>query len=163
MTINSEENGLLMDFYRFRLPGFERPYTRIVRNKGFVVNLSLTRKTANEIQEELGEISELVYSAGIQILGSLKVYLPHPSPRYLLREGKLSEIKEAMRTGGANLLVFNADLTPSQTGNIEEYLGVPVIDRTALILEIFGRRANSKEGKLQVESAQLHYALPRIG
>lgn len=152
-----------MDFYRFRLPGFERPYTRQVRNKGLIVNPFLERVAADEIKETENEISELVRSAAIHALDQITFYLPSPNPKSFLREGKLQEIKDAAHSLGANLLVLNAELSPSQSGHIEDYLKMPVIDRTGLILEIFGRRASSKEGKLQVELAQLHYALPRIG
>ncbi len=68
-----------------------------------------------------------------------------------------------MEESNANILICNIELTPTQAGNIEKFLNIPVIDRTGLILEIFGKRAQSKEGKLQVELAQLNYVLPRLG
>lgn len=152
-----------MDIYRFRLPGFERPFGRQNRSKAFVVTLQTGEKSPARLQETSQEIHELAGSAGMRALGRLEAFIPQPSPSHFLREGKLAELREGIKKTGSDIAVFSIDLSPAQAGNVESSIGVPVIDRTGLILEIFGRRAQSREGKLQVELAQLHYALPRIG
>ncbi len=108
-------------------------------------------------------MSELVSSAAIKIVGSLQSNLPHPSPSHLVREGKLQELAAKARAAGANVLYFNMNLTPVQARNIEKDLKLKTVDRTGLILDIFAKRAQSSEGKLQVELARLNYLLPRIG
>ena len=77
-------------------------------------------------------------------------------------KGKISEIRLLVQAEGADLVIFDEELSPSQQRNIEEMLGVKVIDRTGLILDIFAQRARSREGKIQVELAQLEYMLPRL-
>lgn len=152
-----------MDIYRFRLPGFERPYTREIRNKAFLVVTTTELPSKHKLNFFEKEMCELARSAKLNVFGTSVFFLARPSARYLIGSGKLDEIKAEIGRCGANVLVFNVDLTPAQNSNIEKLLQCPVIDRTGLILEIFGRRAKSKEGKLQVELAQLFYALPRIG
>ena len=151
-----------MDIYRFRLPGMERTYSREPRNKGFLVVLQRERKSEADIQERAEELKELTRSATVRIVGSLQAYIPHPSPSHFLREGKLNEVREQAIQAGANVLILSVDLSPTQASNIEAFTKIPVVDRTGLILEIFGRRAKSKEGKMQVELAQLQYAMPRL-
>lgn len=152
-----------MDIYRFRLPGFERPYTRQARNHAYVVHLHTHRKSPEELDESHRELLELVRSAGAKVVGETKGFIASPSPAYFVRGGKMEEIRTESLKHQADVVIFNVDLTPGQEGNLEKEIGLPVIDRAGIILEIFGRRANSKEGKLQVELAQLHYALPRLG
>ncbi|PIQ85047.1 MAG: GTPase HflX [Candidatus Omnitrophica bacterium CG11_big_fil_rev_8_21_14_0_20_45_26] len=151
-----------MDFYRFRLPGFERPYARRPRSRGLIVVIDTTKKPSFQREESAAEITELARSAGTQILGTIYAYIPHPSPSHFLREGKLHEVYQAAARLGANVLILSIDLSPTQAGNIERFTKLPVMDRTGLILEIFGNRAQSNEGRLQVELAQLEYALPRL-
>jgi len=86
-----------------------------------------------------------------------------PDPATLVGRGKAEEIRVTARAANADLVVFDHDLTPSQLRNLENTLGLKVIDRTQLILDIFARRARSREGQLQVELAQLNYLLPRLG
>lgn len=108
-------------------------------------------------------MKELIASANLKTLGYLQAHLPDPSPSHLVREGKLKEIALKAKACGANVLYFNVDLTPVQSRNIEKDLKLKTVDRTGLILDIFGKRAQSNEGKLQVELARLNYLLPRIG
>jgi len=102
------------------------------------------------LDESLEEMHELTRSCAMNVLGSLQASIPHPSPSHFVREGKLTEIRDKAKEAGANVLIFNVDLTPVQARNIEQFSKLNAIDRTGLILEIFGRRAQTKEGKLQV-------------
>ncbi len=152
-----------MDLNRFRLPGLERGYSRAPRTKAFLVIIDTGGRPRAWLDESLAEITELVTSATMRVMGFVQARLEHPSPSHFLREGKLSEVRDRAREAGADILVLNVDLSPGQAGNVEKFTELPVEDRTGLILDIFGRRAKSRDGKLQVELAQLHYALPRIG
>lgn len=152
-----------MDINRYRLPGLEKKFSREQRNKGFLVLVTLDKRKAGDPEERLDEMSELSTSALIRPVGAMQVNLNDPSPSHFLRSGKLEEVRDEAKRAGANVLIFDRELSPGQNGNIEKFTGLSVMDRTALILDIFGRRAKSKEGKLQVELAQLNYALPRIG
>ncbi len=151
-----------MEINRYRLPGLENRYIRQPLNKGYLVILQTGRNPPSFFEESLEETRELANSCAIREAGFLTAKIPHPSPSHFLREGKLNEVRELSKTAGANVLIFNVDLSPTQASHIETFMGIPVLDRTGLILHIFGRRARSKEGKLQVELAQLHYALPRL-
>ncbi len=132
-------------------------------SKAFLVIIDTHRRAKNFCEESLEEMKELTMSAASRVAGHLCARLDAPSPSHFVREGKLSEILLQARSCGANALFFNVDLTPVQARNIERFTRLRPVDRTGLILEIFGRRAQSREGKLQVELAQLNYALPRLG
>lgn len=111
----------------------------------------------------IDELEELSITAGAEVVA--KVIQPRPAPdaALFLGTGKLDEIKAFYQYDNIDLLIFDDELSPSQQRNIEKYTGLRVIDRTTLILDIFAGRARSKEGKLQVELAQLKYRLPRLG
>jgi GTP-binding protein HflX len=111
----------------------------------------------------LQELAELATSAGARVVGSVLQRSPEPDPATLVGRGKVHEVRAAARAARANLVIFDHDLTPSQLRNLEKALDLKVIDRTQLILDIFARRARSREGQLQVELAQLEYLLPRLG
>lgn len=110
----------------------------------------------------INELEELANTAGAEVVA--KVIQPRPAPdtALFLGTGKLEEIKAFYQYEDIDMLIFDDELTPSQQRNIEEFTGFKVIDRTTLILDIFAQRARSKEGKLQVELAQLKYMLPRL-
>ena len=133
------------------------------RDKAYLVILRPDHKPKNYLQESYEEMRQLVEAALARVLGASTQNLEHPSPSHFVREGKLTEIKTKAKALGANVLIFNVDLTPVQARNIEKFTGIPAVDRTGLILDIFGRRAKSAEGKLQVELARLNYMLPRLG
>ncbi len=133
------------------------------RDKAYLVILRPDHKPRNYLQESYAEMRQLVEAALARVLGASTQNLDHPSPSHYIREGKLTEIKTQAKALGANVLIFNVDLTPAQARNIEKFTGIPAVDRTGLILDIFGRRATSAEGKLQVELARLSYMLPRLG
>ncbi len=108
------------------------------------------------------ELKELALSAGARVVGTALQRMPEPDPATLLGRGKVNEIRAEARAAGADLVIFDHDLTPTQLRNLEKILDLKVIDRTQIILDIFARRARSREGQLQVELAQLNYLLPRL-
>ncbi len=111
---------------------------------------------------ELSELRELLRTAGAAGVGELVQRREHPHPNTYLGAGKLEELKAEVSETDANLVVCDDELSPRQERNLEAALGVPVIDRTAIILDIFASHAHSAEGKLQVELAQLEYNLARM-
>ena len=113
-------------------------------------------------EESLGELRELTLSAGGEIVGEFLQVRDKLDPATLIGKGKLQELAAACASEQAQLVIFDRDLSPSQQRNIEEQVGVRVIDRTQLILDIFARHARTREGQLQVELAQLEYLLPRL-
>lgn len=110
----------------------------------------------------LAEVALLVESAGGVVIETLQQKRSHPHPQTLVGAGKVKEIALRAQTLGATLIVFNQDLSPSQVRNLETQIGLRVVDRTEVILDIFAQRAQSQAGKLQVELAQLEYRLPRL-
>lgn len=112
---------------------------------------------------ELAEMQELIRSAGINFVGAECVTLREINPHSYIGTGKVEELRLKMQQLSVDVAVFDVSLTGSQLRNLQEELGVKVIDRTMLILDIFAGRAISSEGKLQVELAQLKYTLPRLG
>ncbi len=113
-------------------------------------------------EQELIELEELLRTAGVAAVGGVLQRLDHPHPGTYLGPGKLADVKAEIARTDANLLASDDELTPRQERNLEEQLGVPVIDRTAIILDIFAAHAHTAEGKLQVELAQLRYNLARM-
>ena len=113
-------------------------------------------------EEHLNELGRLTDTAGGQIVGTVQQRLDRPHPRYYVGDGKAEEIREAVARNGADLVIFDEELSPAQGKNLEDLLGVRVLDRSELILDIFSTRARSKEARMQVELAQLEYLLPRL-
>jgi GTPase len=111
---------------------------------------------------DLSELRELLRTAGVAVTGELVQQRSRPDPDRYLGKGKLDELRRAVEESGANLVACDDELLPRQERNLEQAVGVPVIDRTAIILDIFALHANSAEGKLQVELAQLEYNLARM-
>ncbi len=117
---------------------------------------------SQEAEEGILELRELCRTAGVAVVGTESQVRPRPDPRWLVGRGKLEEIVTGAMQRGADLLVMGSDLTPAQAKAIANFTDLKVIDRTQLILDIFARRAHSRDGKLQVELAQLRYRLPRL-
>jgi GTPase len=113
-------------------------------------------------EDPLGELKELLRTAGVATAGDLVQRRSEPDPDRYLGRGKLAELKREIATSDANLVACDDELVPRQERNLERDLGVPVIDRTAVILDIFADHAHTAEGKLQVELAQLEYNLARM-
>jgi GTPase len=115
-----------------------------------------------ENEEDLEELRELLKTAGGKELSRMVQSRDKKNTAYFIGKGKLKELSLLVQTVDANLVVFDEELSGSQIRNLEEALGIKIIDRTQLILDIFAQRAKSREGKLQVELAQLKYAMPRL-
>lgn len=113
-------------------------------------------------EESLQELAALVETAGGQVVGSILQSREKPDPHSFIGEGKVEEVKTMVTLESATLVIFDNDLSPSQIRVLTELLGVQVIDRSGLILDIFAQRAKTKEGCLQVELAQYQYLLPRL-
>lgn len=118
--------------------------------------------TQQEMDANLAEVTLLVESAGGVVVETIHQKRSHPHPQTVVGAGKVKEIALRTQTSGATLIVFNQDLSPSQVRNLETQIGVRIVDRTEVILDIFAQRAQSQAGKLQVELAQLEYMLPRL-
>jgi GTP-binding protein HflX len=114
------------------------------------------------VTDSLEELSHLTKTAGANIVGTLTQKLDAPSPTYYIGRGKIEELISLKEKTHYDTVIFDDELSPRQQRNLEEALGVKVIDRTALILHIFARKARTHEGKLQVELAQHQYLLPRL-
>src|SRR5919204_2160947 len=112
--------------------------------------------------DDLSELQELLLTAGVATVGQAVQHREQPHPNTYLGPGKLEEVKAAAKRADANLIAVDDELSPRQGRNLEDQLGMPVIDRTAIILDIFAGHAQSAEGKLQVELAQLEYNLARM-
>jgi GTPase len=115
-----------------------------------------------QMLESLDELEQLATTAGIQCMDRLTQHLDRPHPATLLGSGKVKELAELAKFHDCDAVIFDLELTPGQHRNLERELEVQVLDRTALILIIFGQRARTREGRLQVELAQVEYDLPRI-
>jgi len=133
-----------------------------VAKKDRAILVSVSKKSKHEQTESIEELKELARSDGITVLDTVIQRLHEINPKYLLGEGKLKELIIRSQQLGADLIVFNQDLTPAQVKAIGDITEMRVIDRTQLILDIFARRAHSGDGKVQVELAQLKYRLPRL-
>ena len=116
----------------------------------------------NATEETMEELAALLETAGGETVGVVTQSKDSPDPRTFIGEGKVAEVKELVQAMDANMVVFDNALSPSQQRALTEDLGVAVLDRSALILDIFAQRARTKEGRLQVELAQYKYLLPRL-
>ena len=117
---------------------------------------------ALESGDDLSELRELLRTAGVAVVGQAVQHRERPHPNSYLGPGKIQEVKAAAKAADANLIACDDELTPRQERNLEKELGIPVVDRTATILDIFANHASTAEGKLQVELAQLEYNLARM-
>jgi GTP-binding protein HflX len=113
-------------------------------------------------ENSLNELSQLAGTAGAKVVGRIVQRLPVPTKTYYIGEGKLAELQALKESTGYNVVMFDDELSPLQQRNLEDALDVKVIDRVALILDIFARRAQTREGQLQVELAQHQYLSPRL-
>jgi GTP-binding protein HflX len=125
--------------------------------------VGLDRHNGWPIADSLQELSQLAETAGAVVVGRLSQKKEQPDAALFIGRGKVQEISLLRQEQEVNLIIFDDELSPAQLRNLEQALGVKVIDRTALILDIFAQRARSHEGKMQVELAQLKYNLPRLG
>lgn len=130
--------------------------------KAILVNLATNQQERAEAAESMQELELLARAAGAVVVAKVFQYRPNISPRYFIGEGKVEEITRLKEENGADLVIFDHNLTPVQQRSLQDTIQAKVIDRTQLILDIFAQRARSSEGKLQVELAQLTYLLPRL-
>jgi GTP-binding protein HflX len=134
--------------------------------KALLVGLNMTtnlkRSDDIDINDSMKELEELAKAAGAEVVGSLIQNKQSIDAAFYMGKGKIEEIAAYSKSLDATVIIFNDELSGSQIRNIEDTVGVKIIDRTTLILDIFAQRAMSKEGKLQVELAQLRYRLPRL-
>lgn len=138
--------------------------TALPRERALLVGVDLGRADEWPQERSMAELARLVDTDGADVVGTLTQRLDRPVPKTFIGSGKVQELKEAVEALDVDVVVFDEELTPSQQGNLERALGEPVkvIDRTALILDIFGSHAQTREGRLQVQLAQLKYVLPRL-
>jgi GTP-binding protein HflX len=130
--------------------------------RALLVGLALPGQPGYVVEEHLDELAQLADTAGAQIVGRAVQARKAPDPATFIGKGKAEEIGETARELGADLLVFDDDLSGSQVKNLEEATKLSVMDRSALILDIFDQRARSREARTQVELARLKYMLPRL-
>ena len=134
----------------------------IGRNRESAMLVSASSRSRVEQEDRLVELAELATSAGVTVIDRMAQRTPDSHQRYLLGSGKLKDVLIQTLHKGADMVIFDQTLSPAQSRAISEMTDIKVIDRTQLILDIFARRANSREGKVQVELAQLRYLLPRL-
>lgn len=133
---------------------------QIIKEKGVLV--AVNTGNAEEFLYELEELKALCFACQIEVVGVITQNLKSLNPAYVVNRGKLEEIKTMVVATDAEVVIFNHEMTPSQIKNIDNVIDTKIIDRTMVILDIFERRAKTKEAKLQVEIATLKYLLPRL-
>lgn len=133
-----------------------------LKEKVLIVGLHRAGMTKEYSKASMEELAALVDTAGGEVAVRVWQDLKRPNPATLIGEGKVEEVGHEVEKNDIDTVVFDDELTPAQNRNLNDALGVKVLDRTALILDIFAKRAHTKEGKLQVELAQVEYRLPRL-
>ncbi|MBW4422412.1 MAG: GTPase HflX [Myxacorys californica WJT36-NPBG1] len=145
--------------------GFDLSESQTVQSdhdRALLVGLQTDELSDQQFQDGIDELVRLVESAAGEVVGLVQQKRSQPHPQTVVGQGKIEEITLEAQRAGANLIVFNQDISATQARNLEEQIGVRVVDRTEVILDIFAQRARSQAGKLQVELAQLEYLLPRL-
>ena len=132
------------------------------RERAYLMSLDHEDQGLAAVEEQMLELSELARTAGVVVVGTDIQRREKPDPALFIGKGKADRLHELKHEADFDLLIFNEELSPRQQRNLERKLDVKVIDRTELILDIFAQRARTKEGRLQVEAAQLHHLLPRL-
>lgn len=130
--------------------------------RAFLVGTYQPPETSSEAKECLAELAELVRTLEVPIAGELVAQTRISNPKYFVGSGKAEEIRDAANAAGANVVIFDAALGPTQQRNLETLCGIKVVDRQEVILDIFARRARTREATLQVELARCRYFLPRL-
>ncbi len=143
----------------------------MAKEKALLVFISFTQKIKSissksgsrlTMDENIEELTNLAISAGAEVVQVLDYRQTRPNPKYFISTGRLEIIKNILSENEVDLVIFDDEITPTQQRNLQRKLDIGVVDRTALILDIFAQRARSREGRLQVELAQLNYLLPRL-
>ncbi|MBN2070807.1 MAG: GTPase HflX [Candidatus Krumholzibacteriota bacterium] len=138
------------------------PSSDIPEERAILIGVKLPGATVQRERENLEELSQLASTAGAQVIETRLQQRAGVDGATYIGKGKMEEIGKIVEEKGLNLVIFDDDLSPAQARNLEDRIGINVIDRTELILDIFSRRARTRQAKLQVEIAQLTYALPRL-
>ena len=131
-------------------------------SRAILVGVKLQDTSIDEIEESLQELQQLAETAGIEVVCETIQPRNVPNPTYFIGEGKVEELKPIVEELDADAIIFDEELSPAQTRNLENALDIAAVDRTGLILQVFAQRALTKEARLQVALAQLEYALPRL-
>ena len=142
-----------------KLIELERPP---ITETALLARVVLPEDSEEEVAESLEEMRELAWTAGAEIASTVVQRRMKPCPATLMGSGKAAQMKAAVEELNVDVVIFDSNLSPAQASKLEEILGVKVVDRTQLILDIFAQRAHTNEGKHQVELAQLQYMLPRL-
>lgn len=162
----------LAEFVQIDLGYLTSQLERLLETKDAVSNIEQTEKALLvgvdrqqgwDIDQSLSELAQLAETAGAEVAGAVSQKRNRIDAAFYIGRGKVQDINLVRQELGANIIIFDDELSPAQQRNLEQVLGVKVIDRPGLILDIFAQRAQSHEGKLQVELAQLKYNLPRLG
>ena len=145
------------------MPRFVPQSTAPVKERAILVGVDRGRGEWS-VEESLAELQRLAETDGAEVVEVLTQHLDRPVPKTYIGSGKVVEVRDLVRALDADVVIFDDELSPSQQSNLERAIGEPtkVIDRTALILDIFGAHARTHEGRLQVQLAQLQYVLPRL-
>lgn len=133
-----------------------------ITERALLARLVLPRDLDEEVEESLAEMRRLAWTAGVEVVGTFVQRRGTPCPATLIGAGKVDQIRAAVDELEIDVVLFDSDLTPTQGSKLQKALGIKVLDRTQLILDIFAQRARTNEGKHQVELAQLQYTLPRL-
>ncbi len=150
--VSALEDELEKSFTAYEVEGRER-----------AILVSVVPKRSNyPVEDALEELKELAETAGLEVIGTVVQRVNELNPKYLMGSGKAKELMMKALQTGADIIVFDQNLTPVQAESLSELTDLKVIDRTQLILDIFAKRAHTREGKLKVELAQLKYTLPRL-
>ena len=128
----------------------------------FLVGVELKSRNGRDIRESLDELSELATTAGGEVVGEGLQKLAAPCAATFIGKGKANEIAAECRKADVDTVIFDDELSPAQSRNLENLFQCKILDRTSLILDIFAQRARTREGKMQIELAQLQHLLPRL-
>ncbi len=162
----------LADFVQIDLSYLTNQIERLLETREAASNIEqaekallvgIERQGEWDVADSLSELAQLAQTAGAEVAGSVWQKRSRTDPSFYIGRGKVQEMSLIRQELGVNVVIFDDELSPAQQRNLEQVLGIKVIDRSALILDIFAQRARSHEGKLQVELAQLKYNLPRLG
>lgn len=161
-----EPHQLKTNFLSF-IQSLEDEFSRKQRSRKIdatdkAILLRVEKNPLADAEASLEELAQLARTCGVEVFDSIIQYRPQPDPKFMVGRGKLTTIDLRASQIGANMLIFDHELTPAQARSISDFTGMKIIDRTQVILDIFARRAHSREGKIQVELAQLKYRLPRL-
>jgi GTPase len=161
-----EPHQIKLDFLSF-IQALEDEFTKKQKSRKMdaadkAILLRVEKNPLAGAEASLEELAQLAHTCGVEVFDSIVQFRPQPDPKYMIGRGKLSAIDLRASQIDANMLIFDHELTPAQARSISDFTGLKIIDRTQVILDIFARRAHSREGKIQVELAQLKYRLPRL-